>query len=203
MEIRKEEIMGLGKKITDLRKEIKMSQEELAEKVGVARQTISKWELEETSPDIKQAQELSRIFNISLDELVGNEINNIVVEKISNTEKLAGMIIKILKGAGIVLIAMIVIEMVVLISAIIFYRPVSKNVDRIDTIERAELTCRVDNEKYVIEIESNGLFNCKNCEKEMNDDLEELIEFNDITATKNKIMEYFEDSKINCELKEY
>ncbi|MCX4366107.1 MAG: helix-turn-helix domain-containing protein [Bacilli bacterium] len=195
--------MGLGKKITDLRKEIKMSQEELAEKVGVARQTISKWELEETSPDIKQAQELSRIFNISLDELVGNEINNIVVEKISNTEKLAGMIIKILKGAGIVLIAMIVIEMVVLISAIIFYRPVSKNVDRIDTIERAELTCRVDNEKYVIEIESNGLFNCKNCEKEMNDDLEELIEFNDITATKNKIMEYFEDSKINCELKEY
>ena len=187
--------MGLGKKITDLRKEIKMSQEELAEKVGVARQTISKWELEETSPDIKQAQELSRIFNISLDD--------IVVEKISNTEKLAGMIIKILKGAGIVLIAMIVIEMVVLISAIIFYRPVSKNVDRIDTIERAELTCRVDNEKYVIEIESNGLFNCKNCEKEMNDDLEELIEFNDITATKNKIMEYFEDSKINCELKEY
>ncbi len=195
--------MGLGKKIMDLRKEIKMSQEELAEKVGVARQTISKWELEETSPDIKQAQELSRIFNISLDELVGNEINNIVVEKISNTEKLAGMIIKILKGAGIVLIAMIVIEMAVLISAIIFYRPVSKDVDRIDTIERVELTCRVDNEKYVIEIESNGFFNCKNCEKEMSDDLEELIEFNDIPATKNKIMKYFEDSKINCELKEY
>jgi len=195
--------MGLGKKIMDLRKEIKMSQEELAEKVGVSRQTISKWELEETSPDIKQAQELSRIFNISLDELVGNEINNIVVEKISNTEKLAGMIIKILKGAGIVLIAMIVIEMAVLISAIIFYRPVSKDVDRIDTIERVELTCRVDNEKYVIEIESNGFFNCKNCEKEMSDDLEELIEFNDIPATKNKIMKYFEDSKINCELKEY
>jgi len=195
--------MGLGKKIMDLRKEIKMSQEELAEKVGVARQTISKWELEETSPDIKQAQELSRIFNISLDELVGNEINNIVVEKISNTEKLAGMIIKILKGAGIVLIAMIVIEMAVLISAIIFYRPVSKDVDRIDTIERVELTCRVDNEKYVIEIESNGFFNCKNCEKEMSDDLEELIEFNDIPATKNKIMKYFEDSKLNCELNEY
>lgn len=195
--------MGLGKKIMDLRKEIKMSQEELAEKVGVARQTISKWELKETSPDIKQAQELSRIFNISLDELVGNEINNIVVEKISNTEKLAGMIIKILKGAGIVLIAMIVIEMAVLISAVIFYRPVSKDVDRIDTIERAELTCRVDNEKYVIEIESNGFFNCKNCEKELSDDLEELIEFNDIPATKNKIMKYFEDSKINCELKEY
>ncbi|MDE6292360.1 MAG: helix-turn-helix domain-containing protein, partial [Bacilli bacterium] len=77
--------MSLGEKISELRKREAMSQEELAEKVGVARQTISKWELEETAPDIKQAQELSKIFHISLDELVGNELNSIVVEKISNT----------------------------------------------------------------------------------------------------------------------
>ena len=43
--------MKIGKKIMDLRKKNGLSQEELAEKVGVARQTISKWELGETSPD--------------------------------------------------------------------------------------------------------------------------------------------------------
>ncbi|MDE6141658.1 MAG: helix-turn-helix domain-containing protein, partial [Bacilli bacterium] len=45
--------MDLGEKIANLRKESKLSQEELAEKIGVARQTISKWELNETAPDIK------------------------------------------------------------------------------------------------------------------------------------------------------
>jgi transcriptional regulator with XRE-family HTH domain len=56
--------MNLGNKIIELRKKNNLSQEELAEKVGVTRQTISKWELEETSPDIKQAKNLSKIFNI-------------------------------------------------------------------------------------------------------------------------------------------
>ena len=50
--------MEIGKKIMELRKKNGFSQEELAEKVGVARQTISKWELSETSPDLKQAKEL-------------------------------------------------------------------------------------------------------------------------------------------------
>ena len=57
--------MDIGKKIFELRKQNNLSQEALAEKVGVARQTISKWELGETSPDIKQAKELSNIFRVS------------------------------------------------------------------------------------------------------------------------------------------
>lgn len=73
--------MNLGEKIVSLRKKNNLSQEELAEKVGVTRQTISKWELEETTPDINQAKKLSKLFNISLDELTNNDINNILVEK--------------------------------------------------------------------------------------------------------------------------
>ena len=46
--------MELGKQIYELRKKANLSQEQLAEKVGVSRQTISKWELGETAPDIKQ-----------------------------------------------------------------------------------------------------------------------------------------------------
>ena len=81
--------MNLGKKIAELRKKNNLSQEELAEKVGVARQTISKWEIGDTTPDINQVKIISKIFNISIDELVDNDINNVIVEKVSNTEKLA------------------------------------------------------------------------------------------------------------------
>ena len=89
--------MEIGHKILELRKKNNLSQEQLAEKMKVARQTISKWELGETSPDIKQAKELSKIFNVSLDVLVDNDIKDLVIEKVSNTEKLAGMILKIIK----------------------------------------------------------------------------------------------------------
>lgn len=65
--------MNLGKGIQELRKKYNLSQEELADKVGVARQTISKWELNETSPDLKQSKQLSKIFDVSLDGLVDNK----------------------------------------------------------------------------------------------------------------------------------
>ena len=188
--------MSLGEKISDLRKKESMSQEDLAEKVGVARQTISKWELDETAPDIKQAQELSKIFHISLDELVGNELSSVVVEKISNTEKLAGMIIKILKAAGIILLVMVIIEVVALITAVFFFRPISK-----EEFTKGSISCIVDDNKYVIEVESNGLFTCQNCDAKLFSEIEELIDFNNYTETRNNIMDYFEDSGIECELK--
>lgn len=77
--------MNFGNHIHKLRKKQNLSQEQLAEQVGVARQTISKWELGETSPDIKQAQALSQIFNVSLNELIGND----TPEDIISTEKTA------------------------------------------------------------------------------------------------------------------
>lgn len=108
--------MEIGNKIMELRKKNRLSQEDLAEKVGVSRQTISKWELGETSPDLKQAKELSKIFNISLDELVSNDINNILIEKTSNTEKLAGLILKLIKFAFIFIIIIPILYIIALIS---------------------------------------------------------------------------------------
>ena len=69
--------MELGKQVYELRKKANLSQEQLAEKVGVSRQTISKWELGETAPDIKQAQVLSQVFSVSLDELTGNDTKEV------------------------------------------------------------------------------------------------------------------------------
>lgn len=116
--------MNLGNKITELRKKNSLSQEDVAEKVGVTRQTISKWELEETTPDIKQAKELSKIFNVSLDELTDNDVKNILVDKVSNTERLAGMIIKILKGIGIFFIVIIVFYIFLIIIGLVAFNKV-------------------------------------------------------------------------------
>ena len=89
--------MEIGNRILELRKQKNLSQEQLAEKMGVARQTISKWELGETSPDLEQSKRLSQIFNVSLDDITNNDINNVLITKVSNTEKLGKTIINILK----------------------------------------------------------------------------------------------------------
>jgi len=107
--------MEIGSKILELRKKANLSQEQLAEKMNVTRQTISKWELSETTPDIKQAKELSRIFKISLDELTDNDISNLVIEKVSNTEKLAGLVLRVLKWIGLCFLVMLVIDIITFI----------------------------------------------------------------------------------------
>lgn len=91
----------LGEKIISERKKCKLSQEDLAEKLGITRQTISNWELNETSPDLKQASKLCDIFNISLDELTGKE--NAILTKIDKTESNSKLIIKLVKTVGITL----------------------------------------------------------------------------------------------------
>ncbi|MDE7014062.1 MAG: helix-turn-helix transcriptional regulator, partial [Kineothrix sp.] len=52
------------------RKKSGLSQEEVAERLGVSRQTISKWELDETLPDICQSKKLANLYGLSLDELI-------------------------------------------------------------------------------------------------------------------------------------
>lgn len=80
--------MSLGKSLFEARKAKVFSQEEVAEKLGVSRQTISKWELDETVPDIYQAKKLSSIYQLSLDELVQFDIDiNTIEQQILNTDE--------------------------------------------------------------------------------------------------------------------
>lgn len=62
--------MKIEEKILTLRKQHGLSQEQLAEKIGVSRQSISKWELGEASPDLGNIVRLSEVFNISTDYLL-------------------------------------------------------------------------------------------------------------------------------------
>lgn len=67
--------MGLGNNLFNARKKKGMSQEEAAEKLGVSRQTISKWETDETLPDIRQSKRLAVLYGLSLDELIEFDID--------------------------------------------------------------------------------------------------------------------------------
>ncbi len=62
--------MSLGKKLLDLRKKAGFSQEEVAEKLGVSRQTISKWETDQTTPELMKTKLLSQLYNVSYDYLI-------------------------------------------------------------------------------------------------------------------------------------
>ena len=62
--------MSLGSSLFRARKSKGLSQEAAAEKLGVSRQTISKWETDETLPDIRQAKGLAVLYGQSLDELI-------------------------------------------------------------------------------------------------------------------------------------
>lgn len=186
--------MNLGKKIAELRKKNNLSQEELAEKVGVARQTISKWEIGDTTPDINQVKIISKIFNISIDELVDNDINNVIVEKVSNTEKLAGITIKILKVFGIMLIVFITL---IFLFVIIFMADMPRN--DYDIVGRTKVSCNLDNEEYVYEAEYNKNYQVINSGGDayiMNHtDIESYEDVNKIVA---HIEDYFKDHGGKC-----
>jgi len=62
--------MKIGKKLKDARIKSKLTQEVIAEKLNVSRQTISNWENEKSYPDIISVIELSNLYSISLDDLL-------------------------------------------------------------------------------------------------------------------------------------
>ena len=68
----------LGEKLYQLRKEKGISQEELAYNLNVSRQAISKWERGEALPDTDNLISLAKLYEVSLDELVGNAVCNSV-----------------------------------------------------------------------------------------------------------------------------
>lgn len=67
--------MILADKIIDLRKKVGMSQEELAEKLGVSRQSVSKWEGAQSTPDLNRILKMSEIFGVSTDVLLKDELD--------------------------------------------------------------------------------------------------------------------------------
>jgi transcriptional regulator with XRE-family HTH domain len=86
--------MNLNERIVINRKLINLSQEDLALKMNVSRQAVSKWERGVTSPDIDNLVKLSRIFNVSVDELLkGQQLgaNEVSLKERKNNSKIYGI----------------------------------------------------------------------------------------------------------------
>lgn len=80
--------MNLGNHLFHARKKSGLSQEEVAEKLGVSRQTVSKWETDETVPDIRQSKKMAVLYKMSLDELIDFDIDvQEIQEAIDNTRE--------------------------------------------------------------------------------------------------------------------
>ena len=181
--------MELGKQVYELRKKANLSQEQLAEKVGVSRQTISKWELGETAPDIKQAQVLSQVFSVSLDELTGNDTKEVIYKKVSNTEKLAGLIIKVIKIWGIIILTCLIVAVV----GIVLFGFVrgEGSVEFENNVEKVTFTEVVGEETYIITIGSDGYFEGIGMSDEIKEELMELIVVGDLPTSEDNITDYF------------
>lgn len=83
--------MSLGQRLYDLRKTTGLSQEKAAEQLGVTRQTVSKWETDQTTPDFDKIIPICNLYNVTTAELFGEEKENDYSYNIdSNAEQTAG-----------------------------------------------------------------------------------------------------------------
>lgn len=69
--------MKFGDKLIELRKKNGLSQEELAEKLGVSRQSVSKWESNNTYPETDKIIQIANLFDCSMDDLINDKVTNV------------------------------------------------------------------------------------------------------------------------------
>ena len=79
--------MSLGQRLIELRKEKKLSQEEVAGKLNVTRQTVSKWETDQSTPDFDKILPLCELYGISTEELITGKKVVIQEEKQEKTKE--------------------------------------------------------------------------------------------------------------------
>ena len=84
-------IVTLGEKIYQLRKASRLSQEQFAEQLGVSRQSVSKWELNESKPEIDNIVAISKIFSVSIDDLLKEEGSGGYSDKNNSIERVASL----------------------------------------------------------------------------------------------------------------
>lgn len=180
-----------------LRKKNKLSQEEIAIKLNVSRQTIFNWEKGESVPNLQQAKKLSNIFNISLDELVDNNVKDSLSRKMNNTEKLANMTIRVLKITS-------YLTLLLIVSFICFYF-YKLNINKGFFIkDKKSVECYME-EMFPREISiyrykesPNGYFKCKRCMEEEINDITKYINYYDLEESLDFIKAYFRSKGGAC-----
>jgi transcriptional regulator with XRE-family HTH domain len=113
--------MSFGQNLLALRKGKNISQDELGGQIKVSRQTISKWELDETTPEMEKLILLSEIFDVSIDELVKGKNpqpkieENIEKKPIKTKRTTRDIIFTFLKIMGISIGILLLVDIIVMI----------------------------------------------------------------------------------------
>ena len=109
--------MKFNEKLIELRKKEGLSQEELGYKLNVTRQTVSKWELGQTTPEMDKLIEISKIFNISVDELIKEpeeEINTNLENNQTNPIKDQPIVEKKQKNKRVIFLLVVILILILL-----------------------------------------------------------------------------------------
>ena len=100
--------MKLGEKIAQLRKDKNMTQSELAEKMCITDKAVSKWERDISHPDVRIIQKLAQIFDVSIEELMGE-----VTETTKTENKTKNLIMLILRCVGFALAVAVLVMSII------------------------------------------------------------------------------------------
>lgn len=118
--------MKFGEKLSSLRKEKNYTQEQLAELVGVSRQTVSKWELDIAYPETEKLIAIGELFGCSMDYLIKEDVTEKTGQPSSGLLKKCKEIWKrpktkkALKIAGIVLLAILAVDLLSFFAYLLF-----------------------------------------------------------------------------------
>lgn len=111
--------MTLGEKIYRLRTDRNLTQEQLAEKLGVTRQSISKWEGDLVKPEIEKLKAMAKLFEVSLDDLISDEASDdkdkektMAESSLNKKEKLNRIIITVIACLLIIAMTVTIIVMI-------------------------------------------------------------------------------------------
>lgn len=122
--------MEFNNKLYNLRKQKGLSQEELANRLNVSRQTVSKWEVGDSTPDMEKLVAISVLFEISLDELVMDKVPEHIGENTTKSEIVSELKEKVLtdknkqkakRGLKIAAIIFGIIVLIDVISMIVYF----------------------------------------------------------------------------------
>lgn len=197
--------MSIGQKLIELRKKYNFSQEEVAVKIGVTRQTISKWELDETCPDLKSAKALADLYHVSMDELVDNKVSKIQkIEKkedekeIKKQDYYKKVGISFIGSYFVVGFCIFIIIFMIFVSAV--DQATSPNEIDFDPTEITEdnILCTLDEKEYHVFIKNDGTFTCDECDETMKADLMKLFNKDKIWESYLEMKQYFIDKNATC-----
>ncbi|MCD8381708.1 MAG: helix-turn-helix domain-containing protein [Clostridiales bacterium] len=155
--------MTFGDKILKLRKEKGLSQDALAELLGVSRQAISKWELGEAMPDISNIIQLSQFFHVSLDFLMNDEctsdaniptVNETEQNEKSSPNKRAHILTYVLFITGVVgLLSLLIFSSLVPVTVM---QPLLETQSDVNIAEQNEALAETTGEVYYVQKEVIG-----------------------------------------------